>query len=60
MSPSQSFLQTFLEFLSMGLWRLVSLIVVGGFYSTIRGLDTAVIATKVKGVGSIEEKNKPE
>ena len=62
MSPSHSFLQTFLEFLSMGLWRLVSLIVVGGFYSTVKGLDSAVtvIATKAKGGGSIEEKNKPE
>ena len=50
----------------MGLWRIVSLIVVGGFYETVRGLDnnnattsttanrSSTLASKVKTTG--EEK----
>jgi len=66
MSPAHSFLQTALEVISMGLWRIVSLIVVGGFYETVRGLDnnnattstttnrSSTLASKVKTTG--EEK----
>lgn len=45
MSPAHSFLQTALEVISMGLWRIVSLIVVGGFYATVRGLDNNTTTT---------------
>jgi 3-dehydrosphinganine reductase len=58
MSPAHSWLQTALEVFSMGLWRVVSLIVVGGFYSTVRGLDTLSNASSTGTTNSVAAKGK--